>query len=322
MDSSARGRRDLLLCAAASLGAHTILCLLFAHVEIGSSMANMPGVPVSVETEEELELRLGILESEAETRNWLGFQTPTEHSGPESPLEQSAMTLEKAPEQPSNEPTEGDQEQGELLEEQRAMLLAWMDSVREAAGAAVEAVAKGRPAEESAPEETPIEREGADGQEETEADAREPAPTSAEESAVVAVPRSAREPAEGDPGVISDRESTPAALKAMPLVSPGRVVAAEGLEISTRRPRWSRATMVTRRPGNAVVWMIFGKDGRVKRAGFVRDKDRIYSTGFPDVDEPLLNAVYRWTAKGRALDELSDDPEDGVTVRLRVLLSG
>jgi hypothetical protein len=105
-------------------------------------------------------------------------------------------------------------------------------------------------------------------------------------------------------GITSDRESIATAVRQAPAVRPGRVLATQGLEIQTRAPRWSYSTMMTRRPRNATVEIYFGPDGRVRRADFVRDGTTIYNSGSPDVDEPLLSAIYTWTARGKPIDEL------------------
>jgi hypothetical protein len=107
------------------------------------------------------------------------------------------------------------------------------------------------------------------------------------------------------PGITSDRESIAAAVRDAPTVRPGRVLAAQGLEIQTRTPRWTYTTMMTRRPRNPTVEIAFGADGRVRHADFVRDGAKVFNTGFEDVDEPLLSAIYTWTAKGKPISDLA-----------------
>jgi hypothetical protein len=121
-----------------------------------------------------------------------------------------------------------------------------------------------------------------------------------------------------DPGIVTDRESMASAIRRAPAVRPGRVLAIEGMEILTRRPRWTDATRATRYPSSPTVEIIFGADGRVRRADFARDGALVYSTGYEDVDEPLLTAVYNWTARGRDIDELP--PGGEVRILITVLL--
>ncbi|MEX2218442.1 MAG: hypothetical protein WD749_06735 [Phycisphaerales bacterium] len=129
----------------------------------------------------------------------------------------------------------------------------------------------------------------------------------------------------GKPGLASERESMATAVKSAPLVKPGQVVAAKGLEILTREARWSKTTLLTRRPKNPTVSITFGRDGRVRRADFVTVGERRYSTGFDDVDQPLLNAIYSWTARGAPLGELPEGEaeggaEAGITVVITIVL--
>lgn len=122
-------------------------------------------------------------------------------------------------------------------------------------------------------------------------------------------------------GLPADREALAAAIRAAPAVRPGQVVAGQGLEILTRQPRWSTTTVLTHRPRNPVVEIVFDREGRVRRAQFVRDGQRVYNTGYEDVDQPLLSAIYAWQARGRVLAELPpDDPDAGAKVILTILL--
>lgn len=121
------------------------------------------------------------------------------------------------------------------------------------------------------------------------------------------------------PGVMSDRESVAAALKEAIDIKPGRPAAAEGLEIKTTNPRWSVTTQLTASPRNPVVWIAFGRNGKVIDADFLNGE----KTGSSAVDEPLLHAIFTWRAKGVALDELPQaDPKAAVRVILRITLRG
>jgi hypothetical protein len=119
-------------------------------------------------------------------------------------------------------------------------------------------------------------------------------------------------------GDLSDRESIATALKQAVTVRPGRPLAAQGLKIKTVQPEWELTTRLTTSPRNPVMRIRFGRDGKVKNAGFLRG----YSTGYKSVDEPLRDAIYRWTAEGKALQELAaDDPEAAITITVRIILA-
>lgn len=120
------------------------------------------------------------------------------------------------------------------------------------------------------------------------------------------------------PGERDDREADASATLDSIDVIPGRPAAAKGLRIQTSRPQWSMTTKLTARPGNPSIRITFGPTGRVSSAEFVRGK----STGYPDVDQPLLNAIYRWTARGEAIDKLNPtDPRSGVSITVNILLN-
>lgn len=119
------------------------------------------------------------------------------------------------------------------------------------------------------------------------------------------------------PGEVSDRESDAAAVRSAVNVDPGKPAAAKGLKIDTVRPEWSTTTRLVAAPKNPVVRVRFNRAGKVVDANFV---DR-YDTGWPDVDGPLLDAIYRWKAEGERLLELPvDDPDAMITVTFRITL--
>ncbi len=325
MGSTGQQHRDLLLGLGFSCLVHVGAGLAFVRVPMGGGGVEPPApeLAVTVKTEEELEreVRPGIERSDAATENWLGFEAPTEHTAPESAVEQSAMALEEETRKHADEETERQRDEEKaaareaaaraLVASARGLADAWTEAVRAGVARLSEPPvagdgSHGLPAAEGAD----VGETGVGGQ----TVAPEPVPSEGADSEATD---------DSPPGIVTDKEAVASALKAAPVVVPGRVVAAEGLEISTRRPQWSRTTRATARPRNPVMWITFGRDGRVQRAGFLSDGERVYNTGFQDVDEPLLNAVYRWTARGRALDELPpDQPGAGVTIRLRVLLVG
>jgi hypothetical protein len=118
------------------------------------------------------------------------------------------------------------------------------------------------------------------------------------------------------PGERSERESNAVSRETAIEVRPGRPAAAEGLEIITRRPEFSRVTRLMAAPArNPRLRVTFDREGLVRNVEFIE------STGIRDVDDPVQHAVYRWTARGRALTELpASDPRAGVTITVTILL--
>lgn len=141
----------------------------------------------------------------------------------------------------------------------------------------------------------------------TEADRREPPPP---EPAPPAQPSPQPSPApEGAPGELDERASDAAmrrSAKDLPIDRLGRPLQASGdLHLNTVRPTWSLQVRNAYSPRrNPYVEILFGADGRVKLAQFVRMPDGSRGSGYEEVDQPLLNAVYRWTARGEAIETL------------------
>ncbi len=111
----------------------------------------------------------------------------------------------------------------------------------------------------------------------------------------------------------SDRDVDPTSVAGVGEIRFGRVLARDGLEVMPARPRFSHTVRLTALPRNPVIRVTFNRAGRVTRAEFVRGR----STGYPEVDGPLLTAMYRWTARG---SKLRDIGPAGVTMTFKVLL--
>lgn len=80
----------------------------------------------------------------------------------------------------------------------------------------------------------------------------------------------------------------------------GKPLAMRGLEIETRKPRLPLLTQLTTRPMSPIVEMRFDRTGRVVQARMIA------STGFEQVDGPILDSLYRWRAKGELLKRLGE----------------
>jgi hypothetical protein len=102
----------------------------------------------------------------------------------------------------------------------------------------------------------------------------------------------------GDPGVQANKDSDGFSTRMTGQYLNGRVVGAHGLDVRTKRPEFTRLVRATAAPTRVVVEIAFVRDGTVKEARMVQP------AGNPDIDEPIKNAVYAWTASGRPLDEL------------------
>lgn len=121
-------------------------------------------------------------------------------------------------------------------------------------------------------------------------------------------------------GEISDREAEATAIRNAIVVEPGKPAAGQGLQIKTIRPRWSHFTLLTAAPRDAVVRIGFNRLGKVEDVEFLQD------TGRADVDRPLLDAIYNWTASGKELEKLAPveegKPAETVKLVFRLILRG
>lgn len=250
-------------------------------------------------------IHLGIDQSKAYTLTWLGYSEATEHAGDVSTVEQSAMTPSPGsvsapvPAPPTPAPRLSQPaapsvvlQSNQLQESAQALV-----GVGKRLNQAIRSAAKSEVVPPTPPS--------------------PPSPSQPKQTTAASPSQS------GTPGLPSDKESVASAVRKAPKVVLGQVLASEGLDIQTKSPKWGITTMQTRRPANPTVQITFGSDGKVVRAGFVTDGLRSYATGFDDVDEPLLSAIYTWTARGKHLAELtSKDPNGEVTILITIILNG
>jgi hypothetical protein len=114
-------------------------------------------------------------------------------------------------------------------------------------------------------------------------------------------------------GVLSDRESLAAAIKKAVIVDKwGQPLVAKGLRIRTVRPKFSKYTQITA-SGSPVIRICFD------RAGKAREVIVLSSSGVVDVDRPVVDAAYQWTAMGKELEELRENPPETVAIDVRVI---
>lgn len=114
-------------------------------------------------------------------------------------------------------------------------------------------------------------------------------------------------------GILSDRESVAAAIKKAVTVDKwGQPLVAKGLKIRTVRPRFTKYTEITS-SGAPVVRLLFDRSGRVRDVAVLR------SSGNPDVDRPVVDAAYQWTAEGEELETLRENPPETIAIDVRVI---
>jgi len=127
-----------------------------------------------------------------------------------------------------------------------------------------------------------------------------------------------------DPGLAADRESTDVALKqTLDIKDWTNPIVGEGIKVKTVRPQMFAHFAGVRFPRPAVIEIRFkrhGEGGIVAKAEFLKEKQAdglivTHSTGDSVLDALVLDAVYRWTAEGRAIDAL--EPEQTLMVRIR-----
>ena len=93
----------------------------------------------------------------------------------------------------------------------------------------------------------------------------------------------------------------------------GKLLVRKGLEIKTKKPELPILTRLTTSPGNPVCEVLFGKDGVPVSCKILQ------SSGFADIDGPVLDALWRWRAKGSQLDKLA--PGKALPFRLSFILN-
>ncbi|MSQ89765.1 MAG: hypothetical protein EXS01_00005 [Phycisphaerales bacterium] len=150
-----------------------------------------------------------------------------------------------------------------------------------------------------------------------------PAPAATESTGAAGATSPVVAPVAGPPGAPgtsqeqgekSDRESDATSIVDVPpsLWRTGKPLARKGLEIKTRRPEFYMLTEMTTSPRNPTGEIRFGRDGVPVTCKIVE------SSGVKNIDDPVLDALYRWRAKGSQLDKLA--PGKTLTFRVRIIL--
>ena len=136
-----------------------------------------------------------------------------------------------------------------------------------------------------------------------------PAPQPSEE------PNPSPSPSPGEPGETADKEAEASSMVDVPesLWRKGKPLAAQGLDIKTRRPNIPLVTWLSLRPCcSPVVEIDFLSNGKPRQASLLS------SSGDRDLDEYIKDALYRWRASGEPLKSLKG--EETRRIRLKLLL--
>jgi nitrogen fixation-related uncharacterized protein len=123
------------------------------------------------------------------------------------------------------------------------------------------------------------------------------------------------EPA-AEPGNDADKDSEATSLVRVPASEwkQGKPLAAQGLNIRTRRPNIPIVAWLRYRPKlNPVAQIEFDRTGTPIRASLV------VKSGADELDERLTDMLYRWRASGKRLTELTGN--ETVTIELQLLLN-
>lgn len=275
------------------------------------------------------EIRPGVESSDAMVISWIGFEDPTPHSATPSDYDQPALALDSgapaaAPmiESPAPTPTPEPSanatpaQQAESIEramrivgaqvEQGATLIADAgEDFRDAAEASLEPLRQ-LLARLMRPSPKPTARTA-------EAETSDPVPA-AEPSEQTQSPADG---GQGDPGVPADRESAPVSIANVPIEMRelGNPLAAAGLDIKTVRPRFTHYTRLTVLPDDPLIRVEFDRTGKVVKA------ELLESSGHRNVDNPILDAVYRWSASGKPLETLEGEGSPAtIPIEFRIVL--
>ncbi len=126
-------------------------------------------------------------------------------------------------------------------------------------------------------------------------------------------PPAPRPAADAEVGAAATKESDPTSPIEVPLEMLGQPLAGQGLMLEPRRPKFPPLVRVTAVFGNPLVEIRFARDGKPDEAEILE------SSGDGRVDHAIGVSLYRWRAKGAALEDLA--PEETLSVRLRIILN-
>lgn len=278
------------------------------------------------ESELQIETPLGIDADTPSSFTWIGYEEYEEQIATKSEVEQAAFTATPGvPGNPSTPAADATPPQDATAPPE--------DTPEEApAPAAASPLAPGGDVMAAAQAWADmLTRAGAETKEETkEATPREekPTPEPAEKPKPVEEPKppkpqpSPEPPAEDSgspeaaPGEAAEKDSDATSVLDIDIdeLKLGKPVARQGLEVKPRRPEFTTLMSLTSAPGNPLVEIRFGADGKPRTAAILE------STGDSRVDRALETSLYKWRARGKKLDDLTG--KRTVNVQIRILLGG
>lgn len=126
----------------------------------------------------------------------------------------------------------------------------------------------------------------------------------------------------GKAGEQSEKESAASMIKRAMRVDGAdlhKPIVGKGIELTTVEPRFPASVRFRELPRNPVLIIRFDGRGRVIKVSFLTEGRRVYDTGVKGVDEPLINAVYQWRAKGKEIEALdAKDRESFLEIPMRI----
>ncbi|MCA9291846.1 MAG: hypothetical protein KDA25_12010 [Phycisphaerales bacterium] len=116
----------------------------------------------------------------------------------------------------------------------------------------------------------------------------------------------------------SDRDASASSVVEIPPEhwKEGKVVVGRGLDLKPSRPNYSPRSLLLGAPSNPLCELQIRRDGRVAKARLMT------STGSREIDEAILNSLYRWTATGSTLELLEGDETHLVRIRMILINRG
>lgn len=267
--------------------------------------------------------RPGIERSSAATINWIGYDQYRRHLAPQADVEQAAMT--RAPDADQAVPPGRPQGQpdapqrAEAASPKPADAFPAAEKARETARAALSMLSRAADRLRRLPEaarmrlEDRLAPEPQNAPEEQAAESAAPQADTAEQADRPSETEQQDRPARQGAEAGGRKEASPTSIEEPVEVEPGKPLAMQGLDIRTVEPRFSQYTLVTARPRNPLVRVWFDREGEVARARVLE------SSGYDNVDGPLLDAIYRWRASGERLQSLPQrDPPATVAMTFRI----
>lgn len=221
-----------------------------------------------------------------------------EHTDKTDPVDDKTMrTAPDAPEHPKAKPSdESSKVEAEREERLVAALPLPPDPDAKPASPETEKSPDTKPDRETARPDKPVDEkkpaaDGSDPSPKTEpSEAIDPSPARPEASPTESRPTSAPK---------TEREAPPVTRIENVTVRPGEVVARKGLRINTVVPRYSAIARRTAAPGNPIALVSFDRTGKVVNVRLLR------STGYDNIDGPLVTAMYKWSAEGPLLKHVA-----------------